>query len=245
MTKALTDSKKILQYFFGGDSIVTLRSKATDRSFTFRITESEPDPEQPKRPTVFFVKLLTGPDNTSNYTTFGTIFGRKTFKFNTNKSHISKDALSVAAFDWVFRSLIAGKTCPDTLEVLPSGTCARCQRLLSDDTSIRLNFGPECRRILGIPDDEPEMVPRRRLPVRPLKPIPSKEVYAENGFRAKAESPVTHTEMELRAMVERHKVTSPDKYYQRGVFSFEDAGMKEEQIFDFWMRRFASHPLES
>ena len=90
----------------------------------------------------WFVQLLTGSDNESDYTFFGTIFADGSFRLS-RKSPIGPDAPSVKGFDWIWRHLQAGNL-PETVEVHHEGRCGRCGRALTVPESIESGFGPEC-----------------------------------------------------------------------------------------------------
>jgi hypothetical protein len=61
-----SDAQVILQYIFGGKSTFTLQSVASGERFTYKISESAKRPGD-SRPPVFFVSVLTGPDNSDNF----------------------------------------------------------------------------------------------------------------------------------------------------------------------------------
>jgi len=131
------------RFIVGGKATFTLVSKVTGTRFTYRVNVSD-------NPNLFFVAVLTGPDNTSNYTYIGTL--RKeyapgtsySFKHGT-KSKISPDAPSVKGFNWAWVQLKQNRI-PDTLEIFHEGKCCRCNRKLTVPSSIESGVGPECSR---------------------------------------------------------------------------------------------------
>jgi len=84
-------------FLFGGKATLTLKSLKTGSHFTYKIRSN-------KEKTVFFVSLLNGPNNESDYMYMGTIFDKKNFKL-TKKSKVSKEALSYKAFFYYFYPL--------------------------------------------------------------------------------------------------------------------------------------------
>jgi len=120
------------RFALAGDAIFTVKNSKTGGRFTFRIDSEEGRPS--------FVKVLTGPENTNDYTFIGSIFAGKTFK-HSQKSKISADAKSVKSFDWVWAHIDA---LPENIEVWHEGKCGRCGRLLTTPESIATGIGPTC-----------------------------------------------------------------------------------------------------
>lgn len=125
----------ILPYILAGKAIFTIRNPSTGRSFTYRI-------KQPKDCSKWFIAVLTGPDNTSNYTYIGFLNERKEYIHGRNRSPISEGAPSVMAFKWFFNNLKDLKG----VECFHSGRCARCGRVLTVVESVTSGLGPECRK---------------------------------------------------------------------------------------------------
>lgn len=123
-----------------GHATVTLVSKRTGTRFTYEIgspKNSESNDFQPR-----FVKVLTGPENTGDYTFVATIFDRFDLR-HSKKSSVGPSAPSVVAFRWAWTSLMRG-IMPDTLEIWHEGRCGRCGRKLTVPESIASGLGPEC-----------------------------------------------------------------------------------------------------
>jgi hypothetical protein len=129
-------------FILAGSATVTFVSKKTETRFTYKI--GVPDDENDKR---HFVGLLNGPDNESNYTFLGTIFGGEKFRHG-KKSKVGADAPSARAFDWVWNKLTAGQL-PADVEVWHEGRCGRCNHKLTVPESISTGFGPECVKHIG------------------------------------------------------------------------------------------------
>ena len=221
----MKDPKTILTFFFAGQAVFTLRSVKTGEHFTYRIMEA-PKRKETDHP-VFFVSLLTGPDNTKNFTYMGMIRHQRVFLL-TEKSRCTKDTPSVIAFEWSFKALLQGKV-PAMLEVWHEGRCARCAAVLTDAISIATGFGPTCSEKVGILRAE-----------LPLAPKISKKL-AKTELRAKAEPVSLHSAAEIEQMIEQQKHEARDVYYQE----FQSVGMTEKAIHDFWFRRFSTMPLEN
>jgi hypothetical protein len=131
------------EFIFAGKSTFTLEVPSefktkylTKDHYTFRLI---------KKDDVFFAQLLTGPDNTSNYSYIGLVSNGELL--HTKKSFVSKDSL---AFRFLSRILYNAKQ--GTLEEVEKkgfvlhheGRCGRCGRKLTTPESCDLGIGPEC-----------------------------------------------------------------------------------------------------
>lgn len=134
-----------------GNSIFTVVSKPTGARFTFSVerADAEKDAEgnetNPDRP--WFVGVLTGPNNTKDYTYMGLIFpanGGGTRFVHPRKSRITPDAPSAKAFAWFFAQLTNGGEKLSQVEIWHMGCCGRCGRALSVPSSIAAGYGPVC-----------------------------------------------------------------------------------------------------
>ena len=130
-------------FILAGKAIFTLVSKKTGTRYTFKVKHVKASGQWPEK---FFVAYLNGPDNWTNYVTFGQISMNGVFSL-TNKAkyelHLSMNSAPVAAFNWTFGFVNAGKE-PVGVEVWHAGKCGRCGRLLTVPSSIEMGLGPEC-----------------------------------------------------------------------------------------------------
>jgi|SRR5208337_109587 len=232
----LTPSE-IIAIVFGGKSVFTLRSTQSGQEYTYMVAEANKrNPNDPKEIPVYFVKLLTGPDNLRDYTYMGTIFNRNTFRL-TSKSRVTTTTPSVIAFDWSLRSILSGKI-PATLEFLPSNRCARCGRVLTVSDSILTGFGPECADKVGA-----AYAHVRGTVTAPKQDVPApKQETLVNSFKVKlakhavpaptydgetlrnVASPVHEvTSTEIEDAVQRYKTNSPELYNQGGMLDEQEA----------------------
>lgn len=104
-------------------------------------------------PATYFVKLLTGPDNNSNYTYLGKLDEFTGQVQTTAKSCRKQDAYEVRLLNRILARVWCGDH--DAYEskgyhVHHEGKCGRCGRRLTTPTSCKLGIGPECANILGI-----------------------------------------------------------------------------------------------
>jgi hypothetical protein len=121
------------KFLTAGNATFTVVSKRTGARFTYRVRASEKyGPEK------LFASVLTGPDNTSDYTYLGVIEGSALRR--TRASTIDRDALSFQALSWLL-----GHIDSPMVEFHHCGRCARCGRALTTPESIESGMGPECR----------------------------------------------------------------------------------------------------
>jgi len=138
----ISDKAAIRRFLLAGNAYFTLRSLTTGSRFTFRVSRA--DGEDAGRP--WFVALLRGASNESDYSYLGTIFPAGTgFRFvHGRKSKISKDAPSARAFEWFASRLASATDFPGTFEFWHEGRCCRCGRRLTVPESIASGVGPDC-----------------------------------------------------------------------------------------------------
>jgi hypothetical protein len=139
----------IKRFVLAGDAIFTLVSQRSGERFTYRVTrapvrDGEDEAQAAGRP--WFVKVLTGPENTSCYQFVGCIWvggnGRPKYTHG-RRSRITRQAKSVVAFEW-FIGRIAGGVLPTVVEFWHEGRCGRCGRTLTVPESIAYGIGPVC-----------------------------------------------------------------------------------------------------
>jgi len=123
---------EIIPYILGGNSTFTLRNPRSGTQFTFKVI-------RPKDCQVHFVKVLISRNNEFDYNYIGFIRGER-FIYGKGKSRLNMDSPPVSAFGWLMNNIndLAH------IEVLPSGKCCRCGRILKNSSS--RHIGPECAK---------------------------------------------------------------------------------------------------
>lgn len=126
------------QFIFAGNATFTLTSKRTGQSFTYKIREGKP---MGSRAPKLFASVLTGPDNTADYTYMGVVerAGERAQLVPTRASAINVNAPSWRALEWFVQH-----TDSDAVEFRHEGRCGRCGRALTVPSSIDSGLGPEC-----------------------------------------------------------------------------------------------------
>jgi hypothetical protein len=152
--KDMTESRQILsapdalRFALAGNARLTLVSKKTRQRFTYRVRQSVDNDSPTKKGDVHFVQVLTGADNTQDFTFLGTIFKDRSFRHG-RRSRISRDAGSARAWAWFWPQLAKGHL-PEAVELWHEGRCGRCGRALTVPESIERGIGPECASLMGI-----------------------------------------------------------------------------------------------
>ncbi len=100
----IIDTKEALKFMFAGKSTVTFLNSQTGNRFTFKLKSA-------KESNIFFVSVLTGPDN---YSYIGTC-QEGNYKHG-RKSKISQTAQSVRVFQFMLDKLKSGNL-PENLQV--------------------------------------------------------------------------------------------------------------------------------
>jgi hypothetical protein len=126
-------------FFYGGKAIFTV-SNNKGNHYTFKVSTIKDDPESP-----YFVSVLTGPDNCTNYTYVG-ILHRLGFVRMTKKSKYNSESTVVKVFDWAVKQVFENKTLPDGYSIHHEGKCCRCGRRLTTPESVEKGIGPECEK---------------------------------------------------------------------------------------------------
>lgn len=127
-----------------GNAIFTV-DNGKGEHYTYRIKRKDTEDGR----VLFFIGLLTGPDNLNSYTYVGLLTDSNECK-TTKKSRFHPEDKAVKVINWALR-VMAGKTkAPAGYTIQHSGRCGRCGRLLTNPTSIEVGVGPICRGALGI-----------------------------------------------------------------------------------------------
>lgn len=130
-------TQNVRQFMLAGNATITVVNEQTGNRFTFKV-------RQPAKGKPHFVQVLTGPDNTSDYTFLGTIFNAQDYRHG-KRSSISQNAPSAKVFGWFWSHL---DNLPAQVHVYHEGRCGRCGRKLTVPESIQSGFGPECAGLI-------------------------------------------------------------------------------------------------
>lgn len=128
-------SKEFLE---AGHAIFTVTSPSGEY-YTYRV--SKPKDFNPDRP-VWFVSVLTGPCNTSDYTYLGILTGDRKVRV-TAKSKYTPESKPVKVVQWAVKCIDDGKI-PLGYDIKHIGKCAVCGRPLTTLDSLESGIGPIC-----------------------------------------------------------------------------------------------------
>jgi hypothetical protein len=138
---------KLMEFITSSNAIFSIKSLNTGIHFTFSVSCKKQEIND--NPDFLFVSVLTGTDNTSNYTYLGYL-KRHTSGFwyytHGDKSKIGEDAKSNIAFKWIIDCLNAGKIMKDVL-IWHEGVCCRCGRKLTAEKSSDNGIGDYCAKL--------------------------------------------------------------------------------------------------
>ena len=135
----LTTADSAVAFLLAGNATITLVSKKTGNRFTYRIRAGYTDAGT--KPYLWFISLLRGENNESDYSYLGRItnnqlfIGRKVPKPND----ISRSCPSALAFDYFWQHLSRGNI-PPLLEIWHEGKCGRCNKKLTVPESIEIGI---------------------------------------------------------------------------------------------------------
>jgi hypothetical protein len=133
------------QFLLGGNATFTLVSTKTSVRYTYKVQICDSNEN------LYFVKVMTGSDNESDYTYLGTLRTAGTAQAmilaygHGKKSRIAQDAPSAMAFAWFIGHLES-----TAIEMWHEGRCCVCGRKLTDPMSISRGIGPECQKKMAM-----------------------------------------------------------------------------------------------
>jgi hypothetical protein len=137
----------VIKFLLAGHAKFTLVSKVSGHRKTFEVVKAPPKDGFPEG---WFVKLLVGPDNGSDYRYLG-IIRRHSYvgtpnglAFAPNREGFGVDACN--AMVWFIKLINENKDARfnEQAEFWHSGYCSRCGRELTDPESIARGLGPVC-----------------------------------------------------------------------------------------------------
>lgn len=126
-------------YMLAGKAVFTMESHVSGVHFTYRIERKSELDE------FWFIQVLTGPDNSRDYTYLGCLAGPKHLYRPDRQLRIGKQAPSRRAFEWLMRRIDGDEPILSECTIWHNGKCGRCGRSLTTPESIRLGLGPVCK----------------------------------------------------------------------------------------------------
>lgn len=137
------------RFMFAGNAYFSLKSMKTGMHYTYRVSRAFDEVKDDdtgemvrKYKDLWFVSLLTGPDNWENYTYIGICDANKDFR-TTAKSKLPRESAPIQGMIYTLRQLRETGE-PGQVEIWHAGKCGRCGRMLTVPESVESGFGPEC-----------------------------------------------------------------------------------------------------
>lgn len=125
-------------FLLAGNAIFTV-SNADGLYYTFNVVRKEFDSGAR-----YFVNLLTGADNTSDYTYIGMLNQESGDVFPTRASRFTVGCTPMRVAKWAIRQVFLSKELPEGYAIQHAGRCGRCGRMLTTPESIATGLGPIC-----------------------------------------------------------------------------------------------------
>ncbi len=122
-------------FITAGRAVFTLQGRAA--RYTFRVNKSDDG-------RALFVGMLTGADNTADYTYVGLLDEQTGYLRLTAKSAYTRETMPVIALRWALSIVWKGGVLPAPARLMHVGRCGRCGRALTVPSSIDAGIGPEC-----------------------------------------------------------------------------------------------------
>ena len=148
------------QFFAAGNCTFTVKVPEAFASkhncnlhYTFQIAQSEPNDKFPVP--AWFIHLLTGPDNTKDFSYLGKFVPETGEVVLTVRSCATSASWAVRIVRRVLAQMFEG----DGMEAITKhgwdvdhmGRCGRCGRPLTVPESLEIGLGPDCAEQMGIP----------------------------------------------------------------------------------------------
>ncbi len=135
-------------FILAGAAIFTLVGSST--RFTFRVTRKDPEAGSRYTQPTYFVGLLTGSNNDTDYSYLGLLDPVTGYVRLTKNSRMKLDAPAVKAIQWALPKVWARTPMPPAFAIMHEGRCGRCGRTLTVPESIISGFGPDCAKTMGL-----------------------------------------------------------------------------------------------
>jgi hypothetical protein len=139
-------------FILAGKAIFTVDNGAQPEAkhYTFKMSAPEPDSALAAMD-CYFLSVLTGPDNTKDYSYMG-IFDAHTCELRATKgTKVGPEAESWKVARWLLSRVWSGRGVPSPATLNHIDRCGRCGRPLTVPESVESGIGPECAAIMGIP----------------------------------------------------------------------------------------------
>lgn len=131
------------RFVLAGNAVFTATS-VTGAHYTFKVKRVDPREGSYYKTAAYFVSLLTGSSNMSDFTYMGQLAPNTGEVRLTKKSNYTKDSTPFKVVNYVFGLLWREMPLPAGYDLQHEGKCGRCGRRLTHPESITSGIGPEC-----------------------------------------------------------------------------------------------------
>ena len=131
-------------WVLAGKAVFTISNDSGDH-YTYKVVKKEDKGRAP----VWFVSLLSGPDNMSDFTYVGVLNMATGATRLTRASRFTPTSTPYRVVDWFLRKLWSQTPLPEGYSISGEGRCGCCGRRLTHpdgvaDDGYRHGFGPSC-----------------------------------------------------------------------------------------------------
>lgn len=141
------------KFVLAGNAIFTVANSKNEH-YTFKVTEKVFDEDTYRERTFYFASVLTGTDNTSDYTYLGKIEAETGKLLLTSASKYKKSSMPYRVLQWALLIIWTNTQVPESHSINHEGRCGRCGRKLTrpegtDPEGYRYGFGPHCWKVIN------------------------------------------------------------------------------------------------
>ena len=137
-------AEDVAKFVLAGNARITLVSQRTGKRFTYWVRQAPPKEKgQEPKPSLWWVSVLVGPENTKDYLYLGSLKGDLPEFVRTGKTKVEADDPRWVAFSDSWAEVVEGEM-PEGVEVWHDGRCGRCGRELTVPESVARGLGDEC-----------------------------------------------------------------------------------------------------
>lgn len=134
------------EFILAGKAIFTVKS-VSGEYYTYQVTKKE---ATERYKASYFISLLTGPDNETDYTYLGMLNPVTFLAYPTRASKFTTESKPFRVLDWALKQIWNNTSLPEGYAIYHEGRCCRCGRTLTVPESIESGIGPECAKIMGL-----------------------------------------------------------------------------------------------
>lgn len=134
-------------FVLAGRALFTVSNEVSGERYTFRIAARESRDNATQ--SIYFVSLLTGPNNDADYRYLGIVDASTLTVRTTSRSAFNADSKPVKVIAWALRHVAASRALPEGYALRHANRCCRCGRTLTVPESIDSGIGPECAGRMG------------------------------------------------------------------------------------------------